>query len=380
MDISRKHKWQGSARRIVVAGGGTGGHLFPGIAIAEEFMSRNPENKVIFISSGNDMEKSVLARAGFELLTVPVSGIKGLGIKNQIKSMLDLPRGIFKAISHLKVFKPDLVISVGSYSAGPVAMGAFFLGIKIVLQEQNILPGITNRILSRFAERIYLSFDKPRPGMNLKKIRFSGNPVRSTFFSVNIGQEGGEKSETKEKRPFTILIVGGSQGAHSINMALIDALAHLEGKDRFLFVHQTGVKDEPAVKAAYDDMGITCDVRPFFNDVEQQYRKADLLICRSGATTVAEITATGKASILIPFPYAADNHQMLNAKALDDAGAAEMILELDLNGRHLAQRIEYYAENPKILVDMENVSKKIGKPDAAGFIVNDCYQLLGEPV
>ena len=363
-----------------MAGGGTGGHLFPGIAIAQEFMSRNPENRIVFISTGNAMEKSVLSQAGFELLTIPASGLKGLGVKNQVRSLFDLPKGILAAVRHLKKFKPDLVISVGSYSAGPVAVAAFFLGVNIALHEQNILPGITNRILSPFAKRIYLSFDKPSTGMKPKKIRFSGNPVRSSFFSPKYENEGLKNIGNGEKIPFTILIVGGSQGAHSINQTVIEALAYLDNKDRFLFVHQTGRTDKDMVKGAYERIGVACEVRPFFNDMEKQYQKADLLICRSGATTVAEITVTGKASILIPFPYAADNHQVLNAEALDEAGAAEMILERHLNGRLLARRIEHYARNPKILVDMENVSKKLGRPDAAGFIVNDCYQLMGEAV
>jgi UDP-N-acetylglucosamine--N-acetylmuramyl-(pentapeptide) pyrophosphoryl-undecaprenol N-acetylglucosamine transferase len=279
-------------------------------------------------------------------------------------------------MGHLKRFKPDLVISVGSYSAGPVAVGAWLLGIKTVLHEQNILPGITNRIVSRFARRIYLSFEGKDAGMNPEKIRFSGNPVRSEFFDdKSVGEDDVQHDGDIEKR-FTVLIVGGSQGAHSINLAVAEALTHIREKDRFRFVHQTGKNDEVKIREAYENAGIKNVVRPFFDDMGNRYRNADLLICRSGATTVAEITAMGKASILIPYPFAADNHQVLNAQALDDAGAAEMVLEQHLNGSLLARRIEHYAAHPEILVDMENVARKFGRPDAAMFIVNDCYQLL----
>jgi UDP-N-acetylglucosamine--N-acetylmuramyl-(pentapeptide) pyrophosphoryl-undecaprenol N-acetylglucosamine transferase len=366
----------GSAKRIVVAGGGTGGHLFPGIAVAQGFMSKNPNNRVVFISSGNDFEKSALSRVGFELLTIPVSGIKGRGIKNQFTAMMNLPKGLTAAMGHLKRFKPDLVICMGSYSAGPVALGAWFLGSKIVLHEQNLLPGITNRIISRFASRIYLSFEGKNAGMNPKKIRFSGNPVRSEFFDEkSIGVEEVQPDEHIEK-PFTVMIVGGSQGAHSINLAVMEALFHIREKGRFRFVHQTGKMDEAIIRAAYEKAGINSVVSPFFDDMGYRYRNADLLICRSGATTVAEITAMGKASILIPYPYAADDHQSLNAKALDDAGAAEMVPEQHLSGSVLAHRIEHYATHPEILVDMENLARKHGRPDAAMFIVNDCYQFL----
>jgi UDP-N-acetylglucosamine--N-acetylmuramyl-(pentapeptide) pyrophosphoryl-undecaprenol N-acetylglucosamine transferase len=378
MVIDRMPKGHELTRRIVIAGGGTGGHLFPGIAIAQGFMSRNPENRVIFISSGNALEREVLSRTGFPLFTIPVAGIKGRGIKNQLTTIINLPRGLVKSIGHLKRFDPNLVVSVGSYAAGPVALGAFLLGIKVVLHEQNILPGITNRILSMFASRIYLSFNKPAPGMKINKIRFSGNPVRREFVSIGRGREGGFQSRDEEKEIFTILVVGGSQGAHKINLAVTEALAYISGKDRYCFVHQTGTKDEKWVKAAYEKMGVKSDVRSFFSDMDQQYQKADLLICRSGATTVAEITVTGKAAILIPFPFASDNHQVLNAQALDDAGAAEMILEQYLNGQLLARRIEHFAANPDKLIDMENVSRKLGKPDAVSFIVNDCYQLLAK--
>jgi UDP-N-acetylglucosamine--N-acetylmuramyl-(pentapeptide) pyrophosphoryl-undecaprenol N-acetylglucosamine transferase len=362
------------AIRIIIAGGGTGGHLFPAIAIAQEFMAKNPENKVIFVSTGNPFELSVLHKAGFTLEKITAEGIKGRGLLRQLKSIWKIPMGIFESIRIIKNFKPDLVMGVGSYAAGPVAIGAWFMRIKLILHEQNILPGITNRILSRFADRIYVSFKNTKANFNPRKVVYTGNPLRKEFM-----QKAKEKKNTTasaQKHPFTVLILGGSQGAHSINEAVIKALEHFRGKHNFYFIHQTGKQDETAVKKAYKDQGISCMVKSFFNDMPQQYQRANLIICRAGATTVAELAAVGKGVIFIPFPFAADNHQVLNARTFTESGAAEMILQKDLTGRVLAQRIEYYASNKKALAAMAAKGKSLGKPDAAKIIVEDCYKLI----
>jgi len=376
MIVNRKIYQYPAAVKIVIAGGVTGGHLFPGIAIAQEFISKDRDNRVLFISSGNALEQSMLAETGFNLRTISVQGIKGRGIRNQVLSVLLLPKGLLASFRHLIRFKPDLVISVGSYSAGPVAIAAWLLGMKMVLHEQNILPGITNRILSRFADRVYLSFGNGATGLNPKKIRYSGNPVRKEILTGESEQKDSKITDAKSKRPFTVLITGGSQGAHNINLSVIDSLRHIKQKGDYWFVHQTGSQDEEMVKIAYDRHGIKGTVQPFFKDMAEQYHKADLVICRSGATTVAEITAAGKAAILIPFPYAADNHQVLNARSLANVGAAEMILEPYLNGKLLARRIEHYASSSDMLRQMAQNANKLGKPNAAKFIVEDCYQLL----
>ncbi|MBC8394056.1 MAG: UDP-N-acetylglucosamine--N-acetylmuramyl-(pentapeptide) pyrophosphoryl-undecaprenol N-acetylglucosamine transferase, partial [Deltaproteobacteria bacterium] len=175
---------------------------------------------------------------------------------------------------------------------------------------------------------------------------------------------------------FTVLVIGGSQGAHRINMAVTDSIAHLEQKEKFFFIHQTGTRDETQVKNAYVRQGVSCRVQSFFDDMASQYQATDLVICRAGASTVAEVTAIGKGVILIPYPYAADNHQVLNARALADRGAAEMILEDDLNGERLAQSVKYYASNLEDLKTMAATAKNFGRPDAAAVIVNDCYKLI----
>jgi len=363
------------ALRIIIAGGGTGGHLFPAIAIAQEFVAANPGNRVCFVSTGNDFERSTLARAVFRLECITAEGIKGRGVWRQLRAAVKIPMGILESIRMIKRFQPDLVVGVGSYAAGPVAMGAWLMGTRIVLHEQNILPGITNRILSRFAHRIYVSFEATGKFFSPGKTRVTGNPVRREIL-----ESGKRKAKNgagdKSSRPFTVLIVGGSQGAHRINLTVMDAVHRLQNRDRYFFIHQTGGKDASMVADAYKTAGCACEVKPFFEDMAACYRKADLVICRAGATTVAEVTALGKAVIFIPFPHAADNHQLLNARSLSDNGAAETIEESQLAGRPLDRVIEYYASNPETREQMASRARRFGNPEAAAEIVRDCYRLL----
>jgi UDP-N-acetylglucosamine--N-acetylmuramyl-(pentapeptide) pyrophosphoryl-undecaprenol N-acetylglucosamine transferase len=285
-----------------------------------------------------------------------------------------IPRGIVESVRILKAYQPDLTIGLGSYSAGPVVVGAWLLGTKIVLHEQNILPGITNRILARFADRIYLSFDDTKTRFNPQKIRLTGNPVRKELLIDHAGRGNDGANGSKS---FCVLIIGGSQGAHSINMAVVEALSHLTRKEALYFIHQTGTADEKMVKAGYQRVGIAARVQSFFRQMAPLYKQADLIICRAGATTVAEVTAMGKAVIFIPFPFAADNHQALNADTLARHGAAEKILQKDLNARELGQKIEYYASHPEVLEAMAAKAAQLGHPEAARAIVDDCYRLLG---
>ncbi len=362
------------ALRVVIAGGGTGGHLFPGLAIAQEFMTRNERNTVLFVSTGNPLERSVLNETDFRLETITAEGIKGRGLWNQTKSALKIPRGIVESVRILKGYQPDLTVGLGSYSAGPVVVSAWLMRTKIVLHEQNILPGITNRILARFADRIYVSFDDTKKRFDPQKIRLTGNPVRKDLLNHH---NGNGNDAAADSTSFCVLIIGGSQGAHRINMTVVEALGHLAQKERLYFIHQTGAADEQTVNAAYQRLGIAARVQSFFRHMAPLYKQADLIICRAGATTVAEVTALGKAVVFIPFPFAADNHQALNADTLAREGAAEMILEKDLNAVDLAQKIEYFASHPQALEAMAAKAGQLGHPAAAQAIVDDCYNLLG---
>jgi UDP-N-acetylglucosamine--N-acetylmuramyl-(pentapeptide) pyrophosphoryl-undecaprenol N-acetylglucosamine transferase len=360
------------ALRIVIAGGGTGGHLFPGLAIAQEFMARNKHSRIVFISTGNPLERSVLGQTDFRLESITAEGIKGRGIWNQARSALKIPKGIIEALRILRNYKPDLTVGLGSYSAGPVVLGAWLLRTKIVLHEQNILPGITNRMLAPFAARIYVSFDDTRARFAPHKIRLTGNPVRKELLSDHSAEAPAPGLEK-----FCVLIIGGSQGAHSINTTLVEALGHLTQKDGLYFIHQTGAADEKMVAEAYRRQNVAARVQAFFRHMGPLYKQADLIICRAGATTVAEVTAMGKAVIFIPFPFAADDHQTLNAATLADRGAAELIHEKELRADALAQKIEYYAAHPQALEAMAATAGRLGHPDAAKHIVDDCYRLLG---
>ena len=379
-DKKKVHQLQNATKalRVVIAGGGTGGHLFPGIAIAQEFLAKNAESNVLFVGTGKPFETSILSETGFTHKRITAEGFKGRGVWHQLVSILKVPKGIIESISILKDFKPHIVIGVGGYSAGPLVMGARLLGIKIVLHEQNILPGITNRILSRFADRIYVSFAETIMGVTPKKIRFTGNPVRKEIVRCAETLRHADIQASKKEKKFMILILGGSQGAHSINMALLEALEYLENRENIFLVHQTGAQDETQVKQRYDKYGIENDTRTFFKDMARQYQNADLIICRAGATTVAEIIAMGKGVIFIPFPFAADNHQVLNARSIEKAGGAEMILEKDLSGKVLAERIDYYIQRPEELQQMALRSRDLGRVDAAAIIVNDCYDLISK--
>ena len=364
--------------KVVIAGGGTGGHLFPGIAVSQEFKGRNPATEIVFVSTGNRLEKAVLAKAGFELRSITAAGIKGRGLWNQLNSVMKIPAGILQANNILKNLSPDLVIGLGSYSAGPVVFAAWLRRIPVVIQEQNILPGITNRILARFARRIYVSFENTRAHMAPAKVLWTGNPVRRELLTDTGSPE--ETGADDAGRPFTVLVVGGSQGAHKINLAIMEALEHFDQPSHLHFIHQTGEADEQTVQDAYRSSGIGAEARSFFDNMAAQYGRADLIVCRAGATTVAEVTALGKAVVFIPFPFAADDHQTLNAGCLVEAGAAEIILEKDLDGKILAEKIKYYVGHPAELKDMAGRAVHFGKPDAARQIVDDCYRLLEKSI
>ncbi len=361
----------GNGRKLVIAGGVTGGHLFPGVAIAQEFLRADSRNAVLFVSAGRPMERTILSKAGFELRAIDVQGIKGRGRFNQLAALFKLPGAVWNSSSVLKQFKADLVLGVGGFAAGPVLLAARLRGIPCALQEQNMLPGITNRILSRWVGRIYVSFPESRGYFDPEKTLLTGNPVRRQIL------EAARKQQKDKAGIFTVLVFGGSQGAHAVNMAVVEALGFLKGMP-MRFIHQTGAADFENIRKAYEDQGASNRVQAFFDDMGALYEQADLVICRAGATTVAELAVMGKPAIFVPFPFAADDHQTLNARSLVKAGAAEMIPEQDLTGENLAGRMQYYYENPEILSGMAARAGQFGKPDAAAVIVADCLRICSE--
>lgn len=372
--------------KILIAGGGTGGHLFPAVAIAQEFKMKDNSAQMLFVGTEKGIESRVVPREGFEIRFISAEGLKGRGIFKKVKSVCKLPIGIMQSIKILKDYKPDIVIGVGGYASGPIGIASVSLGYPLVIQEQNLFPGVTNKILGRFADLIFTSFEETEKFFNKEKVHLTGNPIRK-----GIAESESEDKEFELKfhakvsnlKPlkFTLLIFGGSQGAHSINKAMVDGLEYLaKFKDSIFIIHQTGVTDLEFVKKSYEKMGFESEVVPFIHNMADSYKKADLIICRAGATTISEITACGKAAVLIPFPFAANNHQEMNARILKENGAAEMIIEKDLNGEMLANKILFLMQSRTRLLEMERESKKMGKPDAAKEIVEYCYKLVKEGV
>jgi len=355
-----------AAPHIVITGGGTGGHLFPGIAIARAFQQRMADTAILFVGTGRELEKRVLGEAGYRHAVIRVGGLKGMGIFRQLRSLASLPGAILRAGAILRHFRPTVVIGVGGYAAGPVCLAARLLGIPVCLQEQNSLPGITNRLLARIAQRIYTSFSESHAHFPAEKVRLMGNPVREEIITIRR-----QISQREINRPFTVLVAGGSQGARSINTAVVDMLPHVDEPASLQLIHQCGSDDLDRLRQAYAAAGIPARVEAFFNDMDRQYVQADLVVCRAGATTVAELTCIGLPAIFIPFPHAADNHQEINAGWVVSADAGEMILETDLTGPELWRHIQHLRDTPRRREAMAERARALGRPEAAAAIVTD---------
>src|SRR5438128_2198930 len=322
---------------VVIAGGGTGGHLYPGIAVARELQARRPDAQISFAGTARGIEARVVPREGFVLDVIRSGGLKGKSIAGRARGALLLPLGLADAWRLLSMRRPDLVIGVGGYSSGPVVLVAALRGIPTMLLEQNAVPGLTNRVLSRFVQAAAVTFDSTQAFFGAKAF-VSGNPVRPEFFAASGShQESALDDQTSVTR---VLVFGGSQGAHAINLAMVEAAPQLAaGGSALRLVHQTGEHDVEMVRTAYRAAGLQADVEPFLYDMGRQLGQADVVVCRAGATTLAEITAAGKAAILVPLPTATDDHQRKNAEALARVGAADMLVQSELTGGSLADRI-----------------------------------------
>lgn len=354
--------------RLVVAGGGTGGHLFPGIAVAEEFLARDKGNEVLFIGTPNGIEARVLPRLEYPLELIAVTGMRRKSGVEQIRGLALLVKSYFQSKKILESFGPDIVLGVGGYASGPVVLAAGRFRCRRFIHEQNALPGFTNKLLARFAEKIFISVEESRQYFPVEKTFMTGNPLRRQILR-DIRTTNEDRTAEGE---FRLLVFGGSAGAHSINMALADALPLLrEEKDRLAIKHQTGEKDLDEVKKAYLNEGFNAEALPFIHDMADAYHWADLVVCRAGATTIAEVTACGKACIFIPFPYATDDHQRRNAEALVAKGAGFMLLNRDLSGERLANMIRELMGDRERLKIVGMCARQQAKPDAAKIIVDE---------
>ena len=343
--------------KVLIAAGGTGGHIYPGIAVAKEMLRRDETSEVLFVGTARGLETRIVPDNGFQLSLINSAGLKNVGVAGKIKGLSVLPKSFLEARQIIRQFRPHVVVGAGGYVSGPVLLMAAIMGVPTLVMDSNALPGFTNRQLARFVDRAALTFDESLKFFGKKGV-VTGNPVRHEFFEV---------PRKVRSELFHILIFGGSQGARAINNAMADALEHLsEFEGRLTITHQTGEADLERIKAAYADSKFAgSDVRPFISDMFTEFGKADLVICRAGATTCAELSAAGKAAIMVPLPTAADDHQRKNAEALERAGAAKMIVQSELNGERLASEVRLLLESPEKITEMELAAKGLGREDAA---------------
>jgi UDP-N-acetylglucosamine--N-acetylmuramyl-(pentapeptide) pyrophosphoryl-undecaprenol N-acetylglucosamine transferase len=354
--------------KVMIAAGGTGGHIYPGIAVAKEIMRRDESSEILFVGTSRGLETRIVPDNGFQLSLINSAGLKSVGIGGQLKGLAVLPRSFFEARRVIRDFRPDVVVGAGGYVSGPVLLVASLMRIPTLVMDSNALPGFTNRRLAMFVKRAALTFEESLPFFGKKGV-VTGNPVRNEFFDIPLRAPGDSPA---------ILIFGGSQGARAINNAMVDALSDLQNwKDRISVTHQTGEADFEHVKQAYRNAGWErVDVRPYISDMVDSFAAADLIICRAGATTCAELSAAGKAAIMIPLPTAADDHQRKNAEALQRAGAATMILQKDLTGARLANEIGDLIGSPAKIVEMGSAARNLAKKDAAEATVDIIEELL----
>jgi UDP-N-acetylglucosamine--N-acetylmuramyl-(pentapeptide) pyrophosphoryl-undecaprenol N-acetylglucosamine transferase len=355
--------------KVLIAAGGTGGHIYPGIAVAKEIVRRDAASEILFVGTARGLETKIVPDSGFQLSLINSAGLKSVGFAGKLKGMMILPKSFMEARQVLREFSPDVVVGAGGYVSGPVLMMASFMRIPTLVMDSNALPGFTNRQLARFVDKAALTFEEALPYFGKKGV-VTGNPVRSEFFDIEAPESNGS---------VTLLIFGGSQGARAINNAMIEALPKLQSSQgRLNITHQTGEADYERIREAYKHAGWEkADVRPYISDMVSEFAKSDLIICRAGATTCAELAAAGKASIMVPLPTAADDHQRKNAEAMQNAGAAKMILQKDVSGEVLAAEIEKLIDEPEKISEMEMSAKKLGKRDAAEATVDLIESLAG---
>jgi UDP-N-acetylglucosamine--N-acetylmuramyl-(pentapeptide) pyrophosphoryl-undecaprenol N-acetylglucosamine transferase len=357
--------------RVVIAGGGTGGHLYPGIAVARELLRRHPDARITFAGTARGIESRVVPKEGFELDTLRSTGLKGTSLAARVRGLLLIPLSGIDAWSIVSRRAPDLVIGVGGYSSGPVVLIAWVRRIPTLLLEQNAVPGLTNRLLARAVSAAAVTFESTAVYFGRRAI-VAGNPVRSEFMSEN------PALGARTAGPSRVLIFGGSQGAHAINVAMVEAAAQLATYPGGMAItHQTGERDLELVRDGYRRAGLEARVEPFLFAMDREIKAADLVVCRAGATTIAELTAAGRPAVLVPLPTAADDHQRKNAEILVAAGAAETVEQRTLSGALLAGRITALLDSPGRLAEMSAAARRLARPDAARVIADKALELAG---
>jgi UDP-N-acetylglucosamine--N-acetylmuramyl-(pentapeptide) pyrophosphoryl-undecaprenol N-acetylglucosamine transferase len=361
--------------KVIIAGGGTGGHFFPGLAVAEEFKRRNDSTEVIFAGTEYGIEARVAPKEGYPIKFLRAEGLVGASAFKKIKAVVKAFLSMIDSYRIIKMLRPDIVIGVGGYASGAIMLAAFLMSIPTMILEQNAVPGLTNKILGRFVKTVCITYQESISFFPKAKTFLTGNPVRMQILKGS--RESAYRLFSLGKDMFTIFVFGGSSGAKGINIAVVSALTYMHDlKDKIQFLHQTGMRDYEAIREAYRKAGFKGTITPFIHEMGEAYAVADIVISRAGATTLAELTALGKPAILIPYPYAAGYHQELNARKLLEMGAARMKLEGKLNGESLAHTIRELYENKTIRAEMQRNSRSIGNPEASARVVDIAMSLI----
>jgi UDP-N-acetylglucosamine--N-acetylmuramyl-(pentapeptide) pyrophosphoryl-undecaprenol N-acetylglucosamine transferase len=355
---------QGVRETLMIAGGGTGGHIYPAIAIAQEWMSRDAARKVIFVGTENGLEKTIVPKAGFPIEFVSVAGLKGKGIADTIKGLVRLPAGFSQSFALVGRHRPNVVLGVGGYSSGPVLLAARLRGVPTAIHESNAFPGLANRLLARFVTVVAVAFEAAGSRMKRADAVLTGNPIRKEFFET----AAAPRTDSHKR----LLIFGGSQGSRVINDAIAGALLFMAPlKGRIDLVHQTGPKELERMQEAYRASAFpNARVVPYVDPIVTEIVSADLVVSRAGAMTVGELAAAGRAAILIPFAAATDNHQELNARAVEQAGGAVVITERELSPEKLAFAITEIVNDSDRTARMGEAARTLSAPQATKKIVD----------
>jgi UDP-N-acetylglucosamine--N-acetylmuramyl-(pentapeptide) pyrophosphoryl-undecaprenol N-acetylglucosamine transferase len=348
------------AATILIAAGGTGGHLFPGIAVADELVRRDSATRVVFAGTKKGLETRLVPKAGYRLELLPILPLNAISPWRTLVGLAALPWGMLRSFGLVLRLRPSAVLGIGGYAGGPVTLAAALLGVHTVVLEPNAKPGFTNRVLRPFVRVAACAYDEARLAFAPKGI-VTGNPVRGGFASL---------APKPHAHPLTLLAFGGSQGSRILNQALLAALPQLPPAGRLRIVHQTGPAMQEEVASAYRTAGREAEVVAFLDDMERRFAEADLVLARAGATTCAELTVAGKAAILMPFARSADDHQRTNARALAAAGAARMLEEKDVTGASLAATLVALVDAPAVIGEMEAAARRLGRPDAAARVAD----------
>jgi UDP-N-acetylglucosamine--N-acetylmuramyl-(pentapeptide) pyrophosphoryl-undecaprenol N-acetylglucosamine transferase len=353
--------------RLIITGGGTGGHVFPGVAVAKEIMGRDGKNQILFVGAQGGVETRIAPREGFDIETLKVTGMKGKGIAQKIASAAKFVSATMRGRAIVKRFAPDVVLGVGGYASGPVCAAAVMTGTPLALAEQNALPGMTNRWLGRFARKAFVTWPESLAWFPQGVGVMAGNPIRPEFHDVKRIRADGRLG---------ILVIGGSQGAASMNKAMAQAVASLNVfGEKIRVVHQTGARDIEAVRSAYSGAVFAWEAEVFFHDMPQRLADADIVISRAGAGAVAEICAVGRSAVYVPFPHAADDHQTKNAEALAKSGAAMMIPDRELNAQIVCGLVERFVNDRSGLDEMAAKAALLAKKDAARIIADELMKI-----